>query len=76
MNEKQKRILLTSVEICDAIVNSIEKRNRGQYNCKSYCPGEDKLISTLNQLIDVFKDIEAECCSRLCVELSKIKILW
>ena len=72
MNKRQIDILSASSKICDAVVESIKRRSKGELNCGSYCPGEDKLIVTLKQLAAEFKELEPECCGRLEVELNNL----
>lgn len=73
MNEKRRQLLLKAMEVCEGIAKAITLKNNGKPFCNTYCPGEDVLISVLNQLIVEIKDIEPECSQRLMVELQNIK---
>lgn len=73
MNEKKRQLLLNAIDVCEGIVKAITQKNSGRPFCKTYCPGEDRLISVLNQLAVEIKDIESECSQRLIVELQNIK---
>lgn len=75
MKKEQVQILHKVSEICDNMATAISKRNNGQPYCRNYCPGEDKLIEIVNQLILVINDKEPECCKRLNAELQNIKRL-
>lgn len=73
MNEKRRQLLLKAMDVCEGIAKAITLKNNGKPFCNAYCPGEDVLISVLNQLIVEIKDIEPECSQRLMAELQNIK---
>ena len=73
MKKQQIQILHDARDICDNIAKAITKRNNGQPYCKTYCPGEDRLIDVIQQLVNAIKDIEPQCCARLLEELQNIK---
>ena len=58
MKKEQIQILQNAREICDSIAKAITKRNSGQPFCQNYCPGEDRLITIIQQLINAIKDNE------------------
>ena len=60
-------------DICDNIAKAITKRNNGQPFCQNYCPGEDRLITIIQQLINAIKDNEPEASTRLAEELQNVK---
>ena len=71
-----KKIIREAALICDKVTDAINKRNRGllnQFNCKSYCPGEDVLIDILNKLVIEIKDVEPECSIRINRELQGLR---
>ena len=68
-----KKIIEDAAIICDNVANAINQRRRGQVNCQMYCPGQDKLMSTLNDLTLEIEDIEHECFIRLNHELQFLK---
>ena len=57
MKKEQTQILQKAREICESIAKAINKRNSGQPFCQSYCPGEDRLITIIKQLVEVMKDV-------------------
>ena len=75
MKKQQIQILQGAYDICENIAKAIIKRNNGQPRCETYCPGEDKLITVIQQLVDAIKDIEPECCARLVEELQNVKYI-
>ena len=75
MKNQQIEILRKACEVCDGIANAITKKNKGHLNCKSFCPGEEQLITIIQQLVDVIKDIEPECSRRLTSDLQKVRNL-
>lgn len=68
-----KKVIEDAAIICDNVANAINQRSRGQVNCQNYCPGQDKLMSTLNDLTLEIEDIEHECFIRLNQELQFLK---
>ncbi len=75
MKKQQVQIIQKACEICDGIAKAITKRNSGQPFCKSYCPGENNLIETIKQLVEIIKDIEPECSKRLILDLQNARDL-
>ena len=73
MKKEQIQTLQNAREICDSIAKAITKRNSGQPFCQNYCPGEDRLITIIQQLVDAIKDIEPECSKRLAEELQNVR---
>lgn len=73
MKKEQIQILQNAREICDSMAKAITKRNSGQPFCQNYCPGEDRLISIIQQLVNAIKDNEPESSTRLAEELQKVK---
>ncbi|MCM1301464.1 MAG: hypothetical protein NC226_07070 [Bacteroides cellulosilyticus] len=67
MNVKQ--LLSKIVTVCDEMVTGINCRNRGEWNCKSFCPGENELISLLNELLPHLTLTEPECAMRIREEI-------
>ena len=57
MKKQQIQILHDARDICDNIAKAITKRNNGQPYCKTYCPGEDRLIDVIQQLVNAIKDM-------------------
>ena len=73
MKKQQIQILQDARDICDNIAKAITKRNNGQPFCQNYCPGEDRLITIIQQLISAIKDNEPESSTRLAEELQNVK---
>lgn len=73
MRKEQIQILQDARDICDNIAKAITKRNNGQPFCKSYCPGEERLVTIIQQLVNAIKDNEPECSARLAEELQNVK---
>ena len=73
MKNQQIEILRKACDVCDGIANAITKKNKGHLNCKSFCPGEEQLITIIQQLVDAIKDIEPECSKRLAEELKNVR---
>ena len=73
MRKEQNHILQNACEVCDSIAEAITKRNSGQPFCKNYCPGEDRLITIIKQLVEAIRDIEPENSERLLEELQNVK---
>ena len=73
MKKQQIQILQDAHDICDNIAKAITKRNNGQPFCKSYCPGEERLITIIQQLVNAIKNNEPECSARLAEELQNVK---
>ena len=73
MKKEQIQTLQNAREICDSIAKAITKRNSGQPFCQNYCPGEDCLITIIQQLINAIKDNEPESSTRLAEELQNVK---
>ena len=73
MKKQQIQILQDARDICDNIAKAITKRNNGQPFCQNYCPGEDRLITIIQQLINAIKDKEPESSTRLAEELQNVK---
>jgi len=60
--EKQLNAILTLVS---KIAIAINKRNKGELNCKAYCPGEEILISSLKDFLLILREIEPECANSI-----------
>ena len=73
MTKQQIQIVQNACKICDGIAKAITKRNNGQPFCQNYCPGEDCLVTVIQQLINAIKDIEPECSTRLAEEIQNVK---
>ncbi len=73
MRKEQIQILQDARDICDNIAKAITKRDNGQPFCKSYCPGEERLVTIIQQLVNAIKDNEPECSARLAEELQNVK---
>lgn len=73
MKKEQIQTLQNAREICNSIAKAITKRNSGQPFCQNYCPGEDRLITIIQQLINAIKDNEPESSTRLAEELQNVK---
>ena len=73
MNKQLIQILQNASEVCNGIAIAITKRNNGQPFCQNYCPGEDRLITTIQQLVNAIKDIEPECSVRLAEEIQNVR---
>ena len=73
MKKQQIQILQDARDICDNIAQAITKRNNGQPFCKSYCPGEERLMTIIQQLVNAIKNNEPECSARLAEELQNVK---
>jgi hypothetical protein len=73
MKKQQIQILQDARDICDNIAKAITKRNNGQPFCKNYCPGEERLITIIQQLVNEMKDNEPESSPRLAEELQNVK---
>lgn len=73
MRKEQIQILQDARDICDNIAKAITKRNNGQPFCKSYCPGEERLVTIIQQLVNAIKDNEPECSAHLAEELQNVK---
>jgi len=66
-----KKIIKNAATICNNVAQSINLKNSGQ-PCKHSCPGRDKFINAVNQLMIEIKDIEPECFQRLMCEMQNI----
>lgn len=64
-----KQLLSKIVAVCDEMAASINRRNRGEWNCQSFCPGENRLISLLNELLPHLTSTEPECAMRIREEI-------
>lgn len=73
MNKQLIQILQNASEVCNGIAKAITKRNNGQPFCQNYCPGEDRLITTIQQLVNAIKNIEPECSVRLAEEIQNVR---
>lgn len=51
------------LNLCNKVATAINKRNSGIPNCKSYCMGEDLIISSLKKFQSILKNIEPECAN-------------
>ena len=60
--EKQLNAIITLVS---KIAIAINKRNKGELNCKAYCPGEEILISSLKDFLPILRKIEPECANSI-----------
>lgn len=56
--------------LCDKVVEGINKRNKGLSDCKSYCPGEQRLISAIEEVLPQVENQEPELVARIKKELS------
>lgn len=65
-----KRQIQEVAKLCDKVAEGINKRNRGVPNCKSYCPGEQKLISAIEDILPLLEKQEPEFVTRIKKELS------
>lgn len=68
-----KKIIEEAAKACDNVANAIYRRTRGEFQCRTYCWGEDTLIKILNKLALEIKYIEPECSIRLNKELQSIR---
>lgn len=59
---KQLDAILTLVS---KTATAINKRNKGIPNCEIYCPGEDRLISSLKEFLCTLKKVEPDCVSSI-----------
>lgn len=59
----------TVAQLCDAVAEGINKRNRGLPNCTDYCPGEHKLISAIRTVLPLIEKQEPELVARIKKEL-------
>ncbi|GFI53795.1 toll/interleukin-1 receptor domain-containing protein [uncultured Alistipes sp.] len=69
-----KRLLSQIVAVCDEMTASINRRNRGEWNCRSFCPGENRLISLLNELLLHLTLTEPECAMRIQEEIKGLNV--
>ena len=75
MKKGQIQILQKAHEICECIAKAINKRNSGQPFCQNYCPGQDRLITVIKQLVEAIRDVEPESSERLAEELQNVKYM-
>lgn len=59
----------TVAQLCDAVAEGINKRNRGLPNCTDYCPGEHKLICAIRTVLPLIEKQEPELVARIKKEL-------
>ena len=58
MNIKEQ--IRNVAQLCDKVAEGITKRNQDIPNCRTYCPGEQKLISAIESVLPLIEKREPE----------------
>lgn len=65
--------LQNTLNLCNQVRIAIKKANAGVPNCRTYCPGEERLISSLKDFVKNLQKYEPECASVIGDNLINLK---